>query len=62
MNKRYCDDADCLNFMRGGECKLGFKLAFRAPKSYADINACNWGYLMSKACLLKDRICWRLRR
>ena len=49
---KYCDDANCPKFEHG-ECALGFELKFRVPKSYADIQNHNWGYMMPKVC--RDR-------
>lgn len=50
----YCDDIGCPNFI-GDECKLGFILIFRTPKSHKDIQNCDWGYVMPKICQAKFR-------
>ena len=50
MNRKYCDDAECSNFIPDGNCRLGFILKFRVPKSMTDVQNNNWGYLMPRAC------------
>lgn len=50
---QYCED-DCPNLI-DTECELGFMIRFRVPKSYDDIQQCNWGYVKSKACRNKLR-------
>ena len=59
MSIKYCDDADCPNFNRGGfescSCRLGFINPFRVPKSYKDIQEHNWGYVMPRACRIKTK-------
>jgi len=55
MNRLYCDDTQCPQF-EGNGCKLGFVLVFRVPKSYTDIQYCDWGYLMPKVCRVKYRV------
>lgn len=51
---KYCDDASCPHF-GGDECKLGFKIKFRVPRGYGDIQNHNWGWVMAKACR-KNRV------
>lgn len=46
---KYCDDANCPQF-EGGECKVGFNIRLRVPKSIADAVYHNWGYVMPKVC------------
>ena len=46
---KYCDDANCPKFS-GGECKLGFILRFRTPKSLSETVYHDWGYVMPKQC------------
>ena len=64
--RQYCDDSRCPNFLNGGgfdkesfseasNCRLGFILKFRPPKSYTEINNIDWGYLMPKPCRLKAK-------
>lgn len=62
MARKYCNDAPCPNF-KGEElytseavCRLGFIVIFRPPKSYTEVNNVDWGYLMPKACLLKEKL------
>ena len=50
---RYCDDANCPKFINGNECKLGFNIHFRFPKSMADAVYHHWGYVMPKVCRKK---------
>lgn len=46
---KYCDDISCSQFT-GSECKLGFIITFRLPKSMSDAVYHNWGYVMPKVC------------
>ena len=48
--RKYCDDTNCPNFLNGEDCKLGFELEFRTPKSISEAVYSDWGYLMPKVC------------
>ena len=55
---KYCDDAGCPNFSPSnpdGDCKLGFKIHFRVPRSMGAIMRHDWGYVMPKMCRIKFR-------
>lgn len=52
---KYCDDANCRKF-DVDECKLGFQIRLRLPRSMADAVYHNWGYVMPKVCRARKKI------